>query len=256
MLQRLGTPLISASHLRLVNDKLNLRFIRPLLFLHDLHNVQLMLLFCKVWKNCHHLIYGAFGAPAFWNKYCHIRLWYHNSYFKILWGLQFFFVVCFKILSTPLKGGDMNDICKTFLSLAFLLTDTMIKVRIFKVYARFSRRSLVVTDPPVTHQVTDPQPGKSIFRRKQSWSLKATPNCLMLTDPSRKPFTKMPSIFLPSSCVGLWLIFWNPSSCRVERKSGFSLLKSQLMSPQIIVGLSESTKVGILSLNVLLWALL
>ena len=98
--------------------------------------------------------------------------------------------------------------------------------------------------------------GKSIFRRKQSWSLKATPNCLMVTAPSRKPFTKMQSIFLPSSCVGIWLIFSNPSSCRVERKSGFSLLKSQLMSPQIIVGLLGSTMVGILSFKVLLWVLL
>ena len=98
--------------------------------------------------------------------------------------------------------------------------------------------------------------GKSIFRRKQSWSLKATPNCLMVTAPSRKPFTKIQSILLPSSCVGLWLIFLNPSSCKVERKSGFSLLKSQLMSPQIIVGLSGSTSVGILSFNDLLWVLL
>ena len=140
---------MSAFHLRLVNDKLNLRvIIRPLLFLHDLHNIHLMILFCKVWKNCHHLIYGAFGAPAFWNKYCHIRLWYHNSYFKILWGLQFFLLRTLYILSTPLKGEDIYEICTTFLFLALLLINTMIKVKIFKIYARFSRRSLMVTVPP------------------------------------------------------------------------------------------------------------
>ena len=121
MLQRLGTPLVSASYLRIVNDKLNLRVIRPRLFLHDLHNIHLMLLFCKVWKNCHHLIYGAFGAPAFWNKYCHIRLWYHNSYFKILWGLQFFFVAYFiHIINTIKRWGylwnlhDFSVTCFTY----------------------------------------------------------------------------------------------------------------------------------------------
>ena len=148
MLQRLGTPLISASHLRLVNDKLNLRFIRPLLFLHDLHNVHLMLLFCKVWKNCHHLIYGAFGAPAFWNKYCHIRLWYHNSYFKILWGLQFFFVAYFiHIINTIKRWGYLWNLHDFSVTCFTYDINTMIKVKIFKIYARFSRRSLMVTDP-------------------------------------------------------------------------------------------------------------
>ena len=41
---------MSAFHLRLVNDKLNLRIIRPLLLLHDLQNIHLMILFCKVLK--------------------------------------------------------------------------------------------------------------------------------------------------------------------------------------------------------------
>ena len=190
-------------------------------------------------------------------------------------GFTFFCCFLLYILSSPLRGKDIYDICKSFLSLALLLTNTIIRVRIFEIYARFSRRNLMVTVPPFRqinfmenrqgHYQSNPNcamwpmihhPGKSIFRRKQSWSLKATPNCLMVTTPSRKPFTKMQSMFLPSSCVGIWLIFSNPSSCRVERKSGFSLLKSQLMSPQIIVGLSGSTRVGILSFNVLLGALL
>ena len=87
MLQRLGTPLMSAFHLRLVNDKLNLRVIRPLLLLHDLQNI-------------------------------------HNSYFKILWGLLFICRVLY-ILSIPSKGYDIYDICTTFLFLALLLIYTM-----------------------------------------------------------------------------------------------------------------------------------
>ena len=66
---------------------------------------------------------------------------------KYFGGYNFFLLRTLYILSTPLKGEDIYEICTTFLLLALLMIYTMIKVKIFKIYARFSRRSLMVTVP-------------------------------------------------------------------------------------------------------------
>ena len=167
---------MSAFHLRLVNDKLNLRVIRPLLLLHDLQNIHLMILFCKVLKKA----ITTFTEPLELQHF-EINIIISGCDITIVilkyFGGYFFFCRVLYILSIPSKGYDIYDICTTFLFLALLLINTMIKVKIFKTYARFSRRSLMVTDPSF-RQIS--------FTENRQGHCQSNPNCEMANDPSSR----------------------------------------------------------------------